>query len=536
MLMNFCFRLIFVKLVQMSAFQLEPVDGGSLISLTDGETVVGRGPLLGVTDKRVSRNHSLLEVIEDQLRIKPTHFNPCFYQSSIEDTPRPLEKDKWQPLYPGNLFSLLPDKYIFRVISTDSKNNNTQRNSQTLNEETFAIPHIASARGEKQSVSSAEESSVAFKSLAKKEGSNTQENSPFGNHVSLTGAVHPPNVTKPAQKRRVLPAWMLKGASETPGPSASGNGGKGGCKIKQGLSNPSGTPSKRLPSEAEVSPMKKRRKKSDENKQAKLRVASSSAATNKEETAYEEHPGASVHKAVWKLSDDESAESPTVQARPPAEFNDGEMSGNEEEAPSQRQKTQQDSPVQSETSCRETEKLSERQSPETKASGSSGSKDTAQANAGKSQKRNPCMYGKGCYRKNPIHFQEFSHPGDCDYQEDKASDEDESDNRLECPYGTDCYRKNPQHREEYKHTMPPETGVRRSKRKHDLKGKSVLADDSDEDGQSNEYDLEDSFINDEEDFDHTDEDSDYEPESDDSTKEDIADLKKEAKQFVSRRK
>lgn len=532
----------------MSAFQLEPVDGGSLISLTDGEIVVGRGPLLGVTDKRVSRNHSLLEVIEDQLRIKPTHLNPCFYQSSTEDTPRPLEKDTWHPLYPGNLFSLLPDKYIFRVISTDSKNNNTQRNSQALDEETFAEPHLASARGEKrsakQSLSSAEESLVALKSLAKKEGSDTQENSPFGKHVSLAGAVHVPNVTKPAQKRRVLPAWMLKGASETPGPSTSGDGGKRGCKIKQGLSNPSGTPSKRLPSskstddsEAEVSSVKKMRKKSDENKQAESKAASSSAATNKEETADEEQLGASVHKAVWKLSDDESGDSPTVQAKPPAEFNDWEMSGNEEEeAPSQRRKTQQDSPVQSETSCRETEKLNERQSPETKASGSSGSKDTTQANAGKSQKRNPCMYGKGCYRKNPMHFQEFSHPGDSDYQEDKASDEDESDNRPECPYGTDCYRKNPQHREEYKHTLPPETGERRSKRKHDLKGKSVLADDSDEDGQSNEYDLEDSFINDEEDFDHTDEDSDYEPESDDSAKEDIAELKKEAKQFVNRRK
>ncbi|MGH0184547.1 UNVERIFIED_CONTAM: hypothetical protein FKN15_015297, partial [Acipenser sinensis] len=120
---------------------------------------------------------------------------------------------------------------------------------------------------------------------------------------------------------------------------------------------------------------------------------------NKEETADEEQLGASVHKAVWKLSDDESGDSPTIQAKPPAEFNDWEMSGNEEEeAPSQRRKTQQDSSVQSETSCRETEKLNERQSPETKASGSSRSKDTTQANAGKSQKRNPCMYGKGCYR------------------------------------------------------------------------------------------------------------------------------------------
>ncbi|MGH0131425.1 UNVERIFIED_CONTAM: hypothetical protein FKN15_054057, partial [Acipenser sinensis] len=207
-------------------------------------------------------------------------------------------------------------------------------------------------------------------------------------------------------------------------------------------------------------------------------------------------------------------------------------------------------------------------------------------------------------RKNPMHFQEFSHPGDSDYQEDKASDEDESDNRPECPYGTDCYRTEsrdsieavsawPEHVKKPAGTVPDYhlPGNLLELKQHDRhsvrtesrdsietvsawhvkgdhhvpeasgpdgssipdpsiesslhvpspsmvqsQGKSVLADDSDEDGQSNEYDLEDSFINDEEDFDHTDEDSDYEPESDDSAKEDIAELKKEAKQFVNRRK
>lgn len=41
-------------------------------------------------------------------------------------------------------------------------------------------------------------------------------------------------------------------------------------------------------------------------------------------------------------------------------------------------------------------------------------------------------------RKNPIHFQEFSHPSDADYEQEDA-ETDEAD-RPECPYGTDCYR------------------------------------------------------------------------------------------------
>lgn len=41
-------------------------------------------------------------------------------------------------------------------------------------------------------------------------------------------------------------------------------------------------------------------------------------------------------------------------------------------------------------------------------------------------------------RKNPAHFQECSHPGDSDYEEEEAEDAD--DDRPECPYGTHCYR------------------------------------------------------------------------------------------------
>ena len=75
------------------------------------------------------------------------------------------------------------------------------------------------------------------------------------------------------------------------------------------------------------------------------------------------------------------------------------------------------------------------------------------------------------FRKNPVHFKEFSH----DDVEDKKDDED--DDRPECEYGTDCYRRNPLHLSEYKHTAPPlsnpgEKRTRTSSRKRGGKRKT----------------------------------------------------------------
>lgn len=61
-----------------------------------------------------------------------------------------------------------------------------------------------------------------------------------------------------------------------------------------------------------------------------------------------------------------------------------------------------------------------------------------------------------------------------------------------------------------------------------------MEDDSDNDGEPNDYDLEDSFINDdeEEDEDFTDEDSDWMPDSEEKDSEDMKQLLKEAKRFA----
>ncbi|XP_018422440.1 PREDICTED: aprataxin and PNK-like factor [Nanorana parkeri] len=104
----------------MAEYQLEATEGGGIYSIPQGETMIGRGPFLGIADKKVSRNHAILEVVDGKLRIKPIHVNPCFYQASHKGTFVPLEKDEWCLLHDGDCISLLPDKYSFRVIAQDA--------------------------------------------------------------------------------------------------------------------------------------------------------------------------------------------------------------------------------------------------------------------------------------------------------------------------------------------------------------------------------------------------------------------------------
>ncbi|NXP77541.1 APLF factor, partial [Ramphastos sulfuratus] len=155
----------------------------------------------------------------------------------------------------------------------------------------------------------------------------------------------------------------------------------------------------------------------------------------------------------------------------------------------------------------------------TEISDSTTSADASESSKQIKRKRTPCMYGTGCYRKNPIHFQQFSHPNDDDYYEAQTVTQGSNDNRPECPYGTACYRKNPQHKLEYKHSAPP--------------GKRAVEKDIASDEEPNEYDLNDSFIDDEEEeCEPTDEDSDWEPSSEEKDNEDVETLLQEAQRFT----
>ncbi|NXL17480.1 APLF factor, partial [Setophaga kirtlandii] len=154
----------------------------------------------------------------------------------------------------------------------------------------------------------------------------------------------------------------------------------------------------------------------------------------------------------------------------------------------------------------------------TEISDSARSADASESSKQMQRKRTPCKYGSGCYRKNPIHFQQFSHPNDDDYHNMEMVAQDDDDSRPEYPYGTACYRKNAQHKLEYKHSAPP--------------GKRAVKKDGVNDGEGNEYDLNDRFIDEEEEEEPTDEDSDWEPSSEEKDNEDVDTLVQKTCRFV----
>ncbi|XP_015246323.1 PREDICTED: aprataxin and PNK-like factor [Cyprinodon variegatus] len=435
----------------MSGFGLVRVDSGDVVPLPPGETVLGRGPLLGISDTRVSRHHGLLENLNGQLRLKPTHLNPCFILSSLNDDPRPLERGSWHPLQHGDLFSLMPGRFIYRVEAVGGEES-TLRNSQNLEEKeeeelpvpTGSIVEACPAVGPQQeriSDPNGIQPGTGFKedNSTRRPRNNKSEESP------------------PAPRRRVLPAWMMAAAAP------------------------------------KVQPAVKKREQ-----------ASASSATQAPPTISSLPTGVELHE-------EEEEERPRKKRR--------KMRGEEEHLPTETEvlSEEPDSRIQTKPSgpgvCSEADHPSMELDDE-------GPSQTSERISQKEEKlsdrvRTACPYGKDCYRKNPLHFQECSHPGDDDYEEEE---EEEDGDRPECPYGTDCYRKNPLHRKEFKHTKKPARSTR-----------NVTKNSPDEDVSEDD----DSFIND--DSDDLGNDSDYlPPRSDDSEQEDVQRLQKEAKVFLKK--
>lgn len=117
----------------------------------------------------------------------------------------------------------------------------------------------------------------------------------------------------------------------------------------------------------------------------------------------------------------------------------------------------------------------------------SDEEDSAQGNPPPTKKRRPyCQYGATCYRKNPAHRKDKSHPGDDDYV-DNVEEGEEDDSRPECEYGVGCYRKNPVHRRNYRHTHKPQpkrgakqAGARKKNKEEEDEYESDFIDDDEE--------------------------------------------------------
>ncbi|XP_032041205.1 aprataxin and PNK-like factor [Aythya fuligula] len=527
----------------MAAVRLAPADGGCPVPLPPGETLLGRGPLLGITDKRVSRKHAILEVVDGQVRIKPIHVNPCFYQSAENGRLLPLEAHEWHSLKFGDSFSLLVDKYIFKVISAHPVES-TVRNNPEVDAEAVASVHpvemSCSLSLVQPSCSTSEMQGIA--KIRQNDSNSTLLVPPCDDDEN--------EQSKSIQRKRVLPSWMLEGdllVQRVSKPAMKG----GTRKIKH--------------QERRESNMESL--KSDVNMLQRKRLASEitdnliDGEDDKEERSCLSSPssenasGFPLESTMGNMEGNGKTE--TKKTGSTMEKNDRQLHSKRSKTTGQisnkTNRIEESENKEQITGSTSQQALWGRTSQyfgaqegthepdgdldyETEISDTTRSVDASESSKQIKRKRTPCMYGTGCYRKNPIHFQQFSHPNDDDYHETDTLTEGNDDNRPECPYGTACYRKNPQHKLEYKHTAPPGTG-RRTRQRTSKNGKRALEEDSDNDGEPNEYDLNDSFIDDEEEeCEPTDEDSDWEPSSEDKDNEDVETLVKEANRFVKTKK
>ncbi|RLW07051.1 hypothetical protein DV515_00003943 [Chloebia gouldiae] len=147
----------------------------------------------------------------------------------------------------------------------------------------------------------------------------------------------------------------------------------------------------------------------------------------------------------------------------------------------------------------------------TEISDSARSADASESSKKMQHKRTPCKYGSSCYRKNPVHFQQFSHPADDDYHKVEVEAQGDNDSRPECPYGTACYSNWEKNTTTSFKQCNSASAAFVPVFLDNLYGKRAVKKDS-----ANEYDLNDSFIDDEEEeeeYEPTDEDSDWEPSS-----------------------
>ncbi|XP_026869502.2 aprataxin and PNK-like factor isoform X2 [Electrophorus electricus] len=503
----------------MPAFELERVDGGDPVDVPKGSTVLGRGPYLGVSDKRVSRTHAVLENWDGQLRLKPTHTNPCFIQASLEALPQPLEKDQWHCLREGSTFSLLPGKYIYKVHVVSEEG--TPRNSQGYEEEAEQEPPQPPRLCEEtlaytpQAKSAPSRSPTSTLTAHCKESRTCLSSPPSYSQVAGKASVsRTAEASTPCtpQRKRILPAWMTAATSAAPSPSLA----KATKRAPAGSApNPTRTKHATGPKQARARlPLSSEEEEGEEEQSEVVRMPRKRARrlrSDPDETQdqarvprmSQESPGVREEAAVANTEEREEEE---VKGRV----------GKRTQVPPRSRARDSPTAVEDSRNPQANEQPSQNRRQRSKVTESGDSTES------KAQQRTRCPYGTSCYRKNPVHFMECSHPGDDDYEEEWGHEDggDGDDSRPECPYGTDCYRKNHLHKKEYKHTKPPET-------------MSVPGGDEDDGHDEDQY--EDGFINDESE-EEVGSDSDYVPESGDRGNEDVKQLQKEAKAFLRRKK
>nr|CAB3222546.1 aprataxin and PNK-like factor [Phallusia mammillata] len=476
--------------MDLSKFVLTRVDSTSnqQISIENDETLLGRGSFLAVSDKKVSRKHALLSFKEGIVNLKSIHVNPCFVK--LKSGKQLILKNGGSiDLCTGDKFSLLQDKYSFCVdidIEPTVKDVATpQLSPEKATENGLKVENL-----DDDIVSCTEKTCQT--SLADERRASSEQVKPklvkiFPSSYSNSSSLSP-------NKKRKLPAWMTS-------PGKTNN--KNVSPAKKFKSTK--VSSEEIPDLSELM-----EEETNAKPQTHDPLNNSNSSDEKPQSCSSKDPDNSNLNLSFC-----AAEHNPLKPTQKDSFISEQVPSNNENTESNLSKTSINKDIL-ESDCSESDKdynISIKSIIDEAKDISAGSHDILEqlsnsSNIPTNPSRESCAYGHSCYRRNPTHFQEFSHPGDADYVSPPNSDvSDDGDSRPECEYGLQCYRKNPIHRRQFKHSRrvtPKRATTRKTKRRDD-------DDDSDED----DYDLEDSFICDdetsEEEEQSIDEDSEWKP-------------------------
>ena len=609
----------------MGKITLVRLDGDAIheVEIPVGETVIGRGPMMQCTDKRVSRTHAQIKVAEDgKIELTATSLNPCYYNDGTVVT-----KSSSVELKVGDRFSFLPNCYCYCVKASSP-------NDSTSEEGASSSDIIENGGGAVEKPFTIEENGAQF---VKPEAVCTVEVTPaaddpdgeifaavagVGSTADLSGEMTDPDVQSDTAKdvpmdtslssgMKFIPKWLLAATERSKRRGEEPSGEESGTKkaktedgvpgaeeaeenceardVGAGAETDGGgadaeaphtaapasaveametaAPASAVEAMETAAPTSSVHQMSDDSESEEL------AAVKSSEGEPERRPSPSEEPAAVKTSEGEPERRPSPSEEPAAvKSSEGEPerrpSPSEEptavkssEGEPERRPSPSEEPAAVKSSEGEPERRPSPSRPaEDSNRASGGTEEKTQSGAGEDAptagaaaptagavsptagaaaptagaanstkdrtrdrsplrplRRQPCKYGAKCYRKNPQHLAEYSHPGDPDYKED---------GRPECPYGTKCYRKNHLHRQHYKHTKKPETRTKNRVKKGAPK-------DADEYSEEDDYDYDDPFLNDasSDDYEPTDSGSD-DTASEGEEEHDSKRTKKEAKRFT----
>ncbi|XP_073947664.1 uncharacterized protein isoform X2 [Choristoneura fumiferana] len=393
-------------------FKLVRVDTeeSTKIQLPVGTHLIGRHSCLDCDDKRISRNHGRLIVTEDSLVIEALHQNPCFFTKKGSKEKEILRKLSKETLLNGDRFGLLPGNYWYEVLLCSTENDsqatdvsNTPELVNGESEETNESnkPNECESKPNNENVPVNEKDRENDETIQDRDASKVNSNTDVG--FDDNSELLDFDLNETVENVRAESPSLLDKEQE-----ATDN---------QPTANPEASPN----------------------------------TTIEEPVADAPHPS---------TNDPDQPHSPTPKRSHSPEGTDDEGAKKIKTEPVD----VKDEPVIKDEPVVNAEPVVKQEPDDVKA-GPSNDQAGASANAADAAKAPPspakapnrerCLYGANCYRRNPQHKAQFSHPSDADWG---------AGERAACPYGAACRKRDPRHWQIHDHPPgtrpPPPAGAR----------------------------------------------------------------------------